>query len=154
MVVWVVRQVELLEAFAEGFAPLLADASGFFSVHLHVSNSAAPLRGVQGEEGKALLACAGSGGGDGGDDDDVSAVSAGWARQSTCDIMAAAAKLSRPDPSAILGAAVRDARARLGHDPPRDAVLAFVCGPPALVEGVSRAAFAHKTDFHAEAFSV
>jgi hypothetical protein len=160
VVVWVVREVELLEAFAEGFAPLLTDASGFFSVHIHVSNSKAPRLSMQGGE-------EGSGGGGGGGsaapllagaaaaaDGDASAVGAGWARQSACDAVAAAAKLTRPDPAAILGAAVREARARRGgRAPPHDAVLAFVCGPAGLVADVSRAAFAQGTDFHAESFT-
>ncbi len=158
VVVWVVREAELLEAFAEGFAPLLYDASGFFSVHLHVSNSRAPLS-AQGAEGAPLLAGPSEGGartallGAAGPEGDGGAVGAGWARQSTCDAVAAAAKLSRPNPAAVLGAAVRGARERRGEPLPRDAVLAFVCGPAALVEDVSRAAFLHNCDFHSEAFT-
>jgi NAD(P)H-flavin reductase len=151
-VVWVVRDAELLEAFAEGLAPLLSDAGGFFTVHVHVSNSRAPLLSAQSAEGAGLLLAAedaGAAGSDGG------AVGAGWARQSACDAVAAAAKLARPDPAAILSAAVREARTRHagGGALPHDAVLAFVCGPPALVEGVSRAAFALGVDFHSETCS-
>ena len=156
VVVWVVRDTELLEAFAEGFAPLLSDP--FFELHIHASQGGTRVQGGGGGKGGGgggEAAGAPLLGGGGASDTDDSAVGAGWARQSASDALAAATRWSRPNIDAIIGEAARGAaaRARGGEGGGGGGVLAFVCGPEGLVETVSRAAFAHGTDFHAEVFS-
>ncbi len=134
--VWVIREAELLEAFADALAALPA---GLFTLHLFCT---------QGGKGSSLAAGSGSAG-----KRDPSPVEAGWCSADSASAMAARLQQGRPNISELLGSLVGQARSSSG--PGFDAqaqVTAFVCGPEAMVQQVSEAAFLHGTGFHSEVF--
>jgi len=133
--VWVVRETALLYTVADTLAAVLRNTcGGTFVLHLATTERKAAGAGASSE-------------GDGAS----AAVAAGFCTAASAAAVRAATTTGRPDMRSLF-ASIAAAVPPGFTGAPSDRVSVLTCGPSAMVDDISRLAFAHSFDFHSETF--